>query len=126
MRRLLIAALLVTMTFMTTAHAAEEKDWGTIATLDGGMKIYGRYGSFERYDGAASMVVRFVNKGTISFYIAGISDKDCDAGYGQVTLFDTSWKLLKKEAYVAKGGNGISIMGDLLCLLINKQKGQNL
>lgn len=119
-----LITLLVSMMCLS-AHA-EDKDWGHIVTVDGGLKIYGRYGSFERYDGAASVVVRF-NKGTdVRFYIVGMSDKDCDAGYGQLTVFDTSWKLLKKEAYVAKGGNGVSAMGDLVCFLINRPKGPTL
>ena len=123
MRAILIVLLALTC---LTANAAEEKDWGLIATVDGGMKIHGRFGSFERYDGAASMVVRFTRSQDIRFYIAGISDKECDAGYGQVTFFDTNWKLLQKNNYVSKGGNGIAAVGDLLCFLINRQKGQSL
>jgi hypothetical protein len=119
-----LIALMLALTALTAS--AEDKDWGLVADLNGGMKIYGRYGSFERYDGAASMVVRFVSKDLVSFYIVGVSDKDCDAGYGQITFFDTNWKLIKRESYVAKGGNGIAYMGDLLCYLINKQKGQSL
>lgn len=123
MRNILIALMLA---LVSTAYAAEDKDWGLIATLDGGTKIYGRYGSFERYDGSASMVVRFVKGSTVNFYVVGLSDQTCDMGYGQLAFFDTGWKPLKKESYVAKGGNGIAFIGDLLCYLINKPKRQDL
>lgn len=110
-----------------SAHAAEDKNWGVIAKVDGGMVIHGRYNSFEYVDNVGFLVVRFTsNTNKINFYIAAVSTKACDMGFGQVGFFDTAYQPLKKEDYVKSGGNGIAAIGDLICYLINKKRGETL
>lgn len=123
MKKLLVA---ITLAF-GFAHAADAEDWILLSSFDDGLKIHGRAKSFERHTSSGSMLVRYIHRnGKTSFYVVGINDKDCDAGYGQVVFFDTNWKLISKEGYVSKGGTGISQMGDTLCYLINKSRGESL
>ena len=110
-----------------TAHATQEDpNWGIITKVEGGLAIHGRYNSFEYVDNVGFLVVRFTSKDKINFYIAAVSNKSCDAGFGEVGFFDTNYKPLRKESYVNKGGNGIAAIGDLICYLINKKRSTDL
>lgn len=118
--RKLIAIILTAICI--TATAAEDKNWGRIVTVDGGMKIDGKFGSYQQQDNVGFLVVRFTSaSNNISFYITGINKNSCDAGIGEVGFFDTSLRFIRKEAYVQKGGTGISAIGDLICLLMQKK-----
>lgn len=108
-----------------TAHA-EDKEWGKIATIENGPVIAGRYGSYERNDSSGSLLIRFTRNSQITFYIASITDQECVRGYGKVLFSDTSRSVITRENYVRNGGNGISAIGDVLCLLQQKTKGQTL
>lgn len=124
MRKLLLTLALVAS---STAYATEDPDWLPLSEFDNGLKIHGRKGSFERYESSGSMLVRYTNRNSsMTFYIVGITDKDCKSGIGQLVFLDTNWKVVSREAYVSKGGNGFSTMGDTLCYLINKNKGTSL
>ncbi|CAM3768783.1 hypothetical protein [Rahnella] len=115
---------LVLMSATLTGHAEAQKSFPgwtySNSTEDSDYYVKDQSGNLE--NGIRSMLVQNVPKAnnndkTVNYRKFTILDKDCQNGYGAVTLYTPSGEFVAKLDYV-KGGNSLaSGMADILCMV---------
>ena len=115
--------ILIFFAFTSSALAKDYSDkWIDLwKTKNGETKFQVKLSSFKYFlnmsqSNTFSILSRWIHKdGSIRFVKYSITDTDCEQGYGQLSENDLGTLDYENETYVKNGGNGTSLIGDLLC-----------
>jgi hypothetical protein len=116
------------LAFFASSVFAQDAWFEVVHSADSKTIVYGK-GMKKTQDGAEMLLKWEVKNEPIEFYIASVSAKHCNTGYGDVAYMSLSRRLIDRQDYVRSGGTMTSEIGDWLCLFVEiskTTKGKNL